>query len=146
MKNIDCLFLHERRLIIDFLLEKIDKLATFLFWGCHWFDVLKVERILPFSSGYRSLVYPGTVHHVGVTGGKAISRCIIISRMVPVCNVPDYVISVTGTRGWVGSYFNSLVFNFLEVHLLRGVISCRISFSNAICSVAHITISSILQI
>ncbi len=147
LKNIDGLFLHKRRLVLRFFLEKVNKLDALLIRGRHGFYVLKVERVLNFPSiGGRCLIHSNTTHHVGIGRCEAIGLCIIVSRMVPVSVAPYNVIPITWTRSWIGCYLYPLVLNLLKIHLLCSVVCLCVGLSNTVCSVTDVYASCILQV
>lgn len=127
-------------------MKKIDELHPLLVGHSHWFNVLEVERVLCFSSVKGCLVDSHTAHHVRIAGSEPIGHGIEVSRMVSISVVADDVITVAGTGSGIRGYFNSLVLNFLEVHLFGTVVGSCVSLSNPICSIAYIYIGCILQI
>lgn len=127
-------------------MEKIHKFHTFLVGHCHRFDVLEVERVLGFPLVNGCLVDSQTAHHVRITGSESICESIVISRVVSICIVADNVIAIARAGSGIGDDFDSLILNFMEVHLFGTVVSRCISLSDPISSIAYISICCVLQI
>lgn len=144
LKNVYGLFFHQRRLIVGLFMKKIHELYALLIQSSHGFYVLKVKRVLNFPSINCRLVNSHTTHHVRISGNESVCHSVVVTWMISINTVARVVMSITGAGVRICSYFNSLVLGFLEIHLFRPVVSCSISLSNSICSVAHIYIRWIL--